>query len=178
MTIGKKIEQLRTGDLVLHCVQVEVFQKMDDGLKMSGHGTIKVNNVGTIYMEFICIASENVPRTLFSDSLPKDPLNDDHKLYLRAQTIDGDVYESDGFSIKINMNSSRPLSITISSYRRLIPAQLLKHMTQQKLTTYILSLQSISTSLRISATQWCQVLVMSRTHGIRRCLKWVIIQYQ
>lgn len=108
MTIGKKIEQLRTGDLVLHCVQVEVFQKMDDGLKMSGHGTIKVNNVGTIYMEFICIASENVPRTLFSDSLPKDPLNDDHKLYLRAQTIDGDVYESDGFSIKINMNSSRP----------------------------------------------------------------------
>lgn len=40
MTIGKKIEQLRTGDLVLHCVQVEVFQKMDNGLKMLGHGTI------------------------------------------------------------------------------------------------------------------------------------------
>ncbi|AZG72362.1 hypothetical protein [Shewanella livingstonensis] len=108
MIIGKKTEQLRTGDLVLHCVQVEVFQIMDDGLKMSGHGTIKVNDVGTIYMEFICTTSESVPRAMFSESLPKDPLNEEHKLYLRAQTISGDVYVSDGFSIKINMNSSFP----------------------------------------------------------------------
>lgn len=108
MTIGKETEQLRTGDLVLHCVQVEVFQIMDGGLKMSGHGTIKVNNVGTIYMEFICTTSESVPRALFSERLPKDPLNEDHKLYLRAQTISGDVYVSDGFSIQINMNSSYP----------------------------------------------------------------------
>jgi hypothetical protein len=108
MTIGKETEQLRTGDLVLHCVQVEVFQIMDDGLKMSGHGTIKVNNVGTIYIEFICTTSESVPRALFSERLPKDPLNEEHKLYLRAQTISGDVYVSDGFSIQINMNSSYP----------------------------------------------------------------------
>lgn len=108
MIIGKEIEQLRTGDLILHCVQVKVFQKMDDGLKMSGHGTIKVNSVGTIYLEFICTVSENVPRTLCNESLPKDPLNDEHKLYLYAQTIDGCVYESDGFSIQININSSYP----------------------------------------------------------------------
>ncbi|WIG78455.1 hypothetical protein KFZ67_06335 [Photobacterium damselae] len=108
MTIGKEIEKLRTGDLVLHCVQVDVFQKMDDGLKMSGHGTIKINSVGTIYLEFICTISENVPLALFNERLPKDPLNDEHKLYLRTQTIDGDVYESDGFFIQINMNSSHP----------------------------------------------------------------------
>lgn len=108
MTIGKGIEQLRTGDFVLHCVHVEVFQKMDDGVKMSGHGTIKINSVGTIYMEFICTTSENVPLALFNERLPKDPLNDEHKLYLRTQTIDGDVYESDGFFIQINMNSSYP----------------------------------------------------------------------
>lgn len=53
MTLGNEIEQLRTGELVLHCVQVEVFQKMDNGLKMSGHGTIKINSVGTVYLEFI-----------------------------------------------------------------------------------------------------------------------------
>lgn len=108
MTIGKKIEHLRTGELVLHCVQVEVFQIIDDGLKMSGHGTIKVNNAGTIYMEFICTTSENVPHKLFSERLPKDPLNKEHQLYLRAKTISGDVYVSDGFSIQINMNSSTP----------------------------------------------------------------------
>ena len=65
MTIGSQIELLRTGDLVLHCVQVEVFQQMDNGLKMSGHGTIKINSVGTIYMEFICTTSERVPDALF-----------------------------------------------------------------------------------------------------------------
>ncbi|TKB54295.1 hypothetical protein [Ferrimonas aestuarii] len=108
MTIGKETEQLRTGELVLHCVQVEVFQIIDDGLKMSGHGTIKINNVGTIYMEFICTTSENVPHALFGERLPKDSLNEEHKLYLRAQTISGDVYVSDGFSIQINMNSSYP----------------------------------------------------------------------
>lgn len=108
MTIGNEIEKLRTGELVLHCVQGEVFQKMDNGLKMSGHGTIKVNSVGTIYMEFICTTSENVPNTLFNEELPKDPLDDEQKLYLRVQTIDGCIYESDGFSIQINYNSSHP----------------------------------------------------------------------
>ncbi|MBD56367.1 hypothetical protein [uncultured Pseudoalteromonas sp.] len=108
MTIGKEIEQLRTGELVLHCVQIEVFQIIEDGLKMSGHGTINVNNVGTIYMEFICTTSKNVPHELFSERLPKDPLNEQHKLYLRAQTLSGDVYLSDGFSLQINMNSSHP----------------------------------------------------------------------
>ena len=108
MTIGNGIERLRTGDLVLHCVQVKVFQEMDNGLKMSGHGTIKINDVGTIYMEFICTTSESVPRVLFNERLPKDPLNDEQKLHLRAQTIGGDVYESDGFSIQINFNSSNP----------------------------------------------------------------------
>lgn len=108
MTIGSQIELLRTGDLVLHCVQVEVFQQMDNGLKMSGHGTIKINSVGTIYMEFICTTSERVPDAFFNEQLPKDPLNDEQILYLRAQTIDGCIYLSDGFSIQINFNSSCP----------------------------------------------------------------------
>lgn len=108
MAIGKGVEQLRTGDLVLHCVLIEVFQKIDDGLMMSGHGTIKINTVGTIYIEFICTASENVPHALFNERLPKDPLNEEHKLYLRAQTINGDEYKSEGFSIEININSSYP----------------------------------------------------------------------
>jgi len=108
MTIGNEIEKLRNGELVLHCVQVEIFQQMDNGLKMSGHGTIKINSVGTIYMEFICTISENIPNAFFNEKLPKDPLDNGQKLYLRAQTIGGFIYESDGFSIQVNFNSSHP----------------------------------------------------------------------
>lgn len=108
MTTIQKLKNLRTGDLVLHCTEVEVFQKNIGGIKMSGHGAIKINNSGTIYMEFICTQSENVPLSLFDMKLPKDPLSELHKLYLRAESIDGKVYESDGFSLMTNMSSSRP----------------------------------------------------------------------
>lgn len=108
MTLGNEIEQLRTGELVLHCVQVEVFQKMDNGLKMSGHGTIKINSVGTVYLEFICTSSKNVPNAFFSEAIPKDPLNNDHELYLLAHVIGGDIYASNGFTINVDFNSAHP----------------------------------------------------------------------
>ena len=108
MAIANLIKKLRTGDLVLHCTLVKVFQKSDNGIIMTGHGTIKINSVGTIYMEFICTASENIPSALFGESYPKDPLNDEDKLYLYAKTIDGSVYESNSFSISLNMNSHYP----------------------------------------------------------------------
>lgn len=99
-------EQIRTGELVLHCVEVEVFQAADNGFRMLGHGTIKINSVGTLYLEFICTYSENVPRAFFNEKLPKDPLNPEEKLYLRTKTLDGNEYKSDGFSITINIHSS------------------------------------------------------------------------
>ena len=108
MLSNEIIKQIRTGELVLHCVEVEVFQAADNGLKMLGHGTIKINSVGTIYLEFICTHSENVPHAIFNEKLPKDPLNHEEKLYLRIKTLNGNEYKSDGFSIKINLNSSSP----------------------------------------------------------------------
>lgn len=106
MLMDRKIKQIRTGELVLHCVEVEVSQAIDNGLRMSGHGTIKINSVGTIYLEFICTYSENLPHAFFNEKLPKDLLDHDQKLYLRTKTLNGNEYKSDGFSIKINMNSS------------------------------------------------------------------------
>ena len=99
-------EQIRTGELVLHCVEVEIFKAAENGFKMLGHGTIKINNVGTLYLEFICTYSENVPRAFFNEKLPKDPLNHEEKLYLRIKTLNGNEYKSDGFSITIDINSS------------------------------------------------------------------------
>ena len=106
MLSNEIIEQIRTGELVLHCVEVEVFQAADNGFRMLGHGTIKINSVGTLYLEFICTYSENVPRAFFNEKLPKDPLNPEEKLYLRTKTLDDNEYKSDGFSITINIHSS------------------------------------------------------------------------
>ena len=68
MLSNELIKQIRTGELILHCVEVEIFQKVDNGLKMLGHGTIKINSVGTIYLEFICTHSENVPHAFLGVS--------------------------------------------------------------------------------------------------------------
>lgn len=106
MLSSEIIKQIRTGELILHCVEVEIFQAADNGLKMLGNGTIKINSVGTIYLEFICTHSKNVPRAFFNEKIPKDPLNYEEKLYLRIKTLDGSEYKSDGFSITIDMNSS------------------------------------------------------------------------
>ena len=106
MISNEIIKQIRTGELVLHCVEVEIFQTVDNGCKILGHGTIKINSVGTIYLEFICTHNENVPHAFFNEKLPKDPLNPEEKLYLRVKTLNGNEYKSDGFSIKINLNSS------------------------------------------------------------------------
>lgn len=106
MISNEIIKQIRTGELVLHCVEVEIFQTVDNGCKMLGHGTIKINSVGTIYLEFICTHNENVPHAFFNEKLPKDPLNPEEKLYLRIKTLNSNEYKSDGFSIKINLNSS------------------------------------------------------------------------
>ena len=106
MLSNEVIKQIRTGELVLHCVEVEIFQTASNKIKMLGHGTIKINSVGTIYLEFICTYSKNVPHAFLNEKLPKDPLNYEEKLHLRVKTLNGNEYKSDGFSIKINLNSS------------------------------------------------------------------------
>ena len=107
MFTDEKTKQIRTGDLTLHCIEVEIFQAVENGLRMLGYGTIKINSIGTIYLEFICTYSENVPRAFFNEKLPKDPLNHEHNLHLRVKTLNGDEYKSNGFSVQIDINSSR-----------------------------------------------------------------------
>lgn len=107
----KKDELLRKGDLVLHCVEVKVFQNADNGVLIKGHGIIKVNKVGTLYMELIATESENIPHTFFNERLPRDPDDDSQTLYMVAKTINGEVYESKGFSLEVNLNSAQVPSL-------------------------------------------------------------------
>lgn len=106
--MNKEIKQILNSELVIHCVEVKVYQNHNNGIKMSGHGTIKINSVGTLYLEFICTYSDNVPYTVLGDRFPKDPLDDTQKLYLEAKDLNGKKYKSEGFSITTNLKSANP----------------------------------------------------------------------
>ncbi|WP_438862743.1 hypothetical protein [Neptunicella sp.] len=106
MTTVSKEELLRKGDLVIHCVDVEIFQTESDGLRLKGHGSIKVNKVGTLYLEFISVEADKVPRAFFAERIPKDSLDEKEILHLKAKSINGDMYESQGFSIEVNFNTN------------------------------------------------------------------------
>ncbi|HFG1903968.1 TPA: hypothetical protein ACGF2T_003075 [Vibrio cholerae] len=111
MASDKKPELLRKGDLVIHCVDIEIFQAESNGLRLKGHGTIQINKVGTLYLEFICVEADKVPRALFPERVPKDTLDEKQKLHLKATSINGDTYESQGFSIEVNLNTRHPPSL-------------------------------------------------------------------
>lgn len=111
MASAKKEELLRKGDFVIHCVDVEIFQTKSDGLRLKGHGSIKVNKVGTLYLEFISVEADNVLQTLFAERVPKDALDKKQTLHLRATSINGEIYESQGFSLEVNLNTSSPPSL-------------------------------------------------------------------
>jgi len=48
------LEAIRKSELKIHCLSIRIWQEMEDGIKLSGHGTIQQNKLGTLYIEFVC----------------------------------------------------------------------------------------------------------------------------
>lgn len=105
----------RRGDLTLHCTKATVTQKLGDELKLSGHGTIKINAAGTIYLEFVCTQADGISRqNLFNSHYPEDPFDSSKKLKLEIETIGGGIFTSSGFSLDIKNNfTGTPLLLYI-----------------------------------------------------------------
>ncbi|MFJ4153435.1 hypothetical protein ACIPZF_01310 [Pseudomonas sp. NPDC089752] len=104
----KLIDAMHEGKLDLHCVDVKIRQKFEGGLNLQGYGVLKVNQVGTIYLEFICKEADDIPAQSFYSEFPEDPFDSAQKLYLEAVTLDGDSIFAEEFSIKINVFNRRP----------------------------------------------------------------------
>lgn len=102
MFAGKLNENIRNNDLVLHCVNVKIFQKLIGGMELSGHGTIKINEVGTLYLEFICTEKHNAPKSLFGERFPQDVLDKSQSLHLEALTVDGELFEASNFFMEVS----------------------------------------------------------------------------
>lgn len=102
------IDAMHEGKLDLHCVEVSIFQKFEGGLSLKGYGVLKVNQVGTIYLEFICREASQIPLQNFYSAFPEDPFDSAQKLYLEAMTLDGDSIFAEEFSLKISAFNRRP----------------------------------------------------------------------
>ncbi|SDU40412.1 MULTISPECIES: hypothetical protein [Pseudomonas fluorescens group] len=102
----KMIDAMRDGKLELHCVSVSITQKCVGGLCLRGYGVIRVNQVGTIYLEFICMEANNKPPSNVSGfhvSFPNDSLDKNQKLYLEANSLEGHKIFAEGFSLRISV---------------------------------------------------------------------------
>ena len=97
----KMIDHIATGELVLHCISVDIYQENDSPIKLTGHGTIKINTSGLLHLELICTSTSNFNNIMGPARLPQDLLNEHDKLHMVATTINGDVFSSKGFSINL-----------------------------------------------------------------------------
>lgn len=122
----KLIDAMHEGKLDLHCVEVSIFQKFEGGLSLKGYGVVKLNQVGTIYLEFICREANQIPLQNFYSAFPEDPFDNTQKLYLEAVTLDGDFIFAEEFSLKISAFNRRPpfrLSVFLHEFYFLYPTE-------------------------------------------------------
>ena len=99
---------MHEGKIDLHCVEVSITQRVEGGISLKGYGVIKVNKVGTIYLDFICRESSEIPAHSFYSAFPEDPFNSTQKLHLEAVTLDGDLVFAEEFSLRISVFNRRP----------------------------------------------------------------------
>lgn len=105
---NKLIDAMHEGSLEVHCVHVSIRQKIEHGLSLNGYGVLRVNKVGTLYLEIICKEANGVPAGDFYSAFPADPFDSTQKLYLEAETLDGEVVYAEEFSIRISAFDRRP----------------------------------------------------------------------
>ncbi|WP_187808278.1 hypothetical protein [Aquipseudomonas alcaligenes] len=89
-------------------MHVSIRQKIEHGLSLKGYGVLRINEVGTLYLEMICKEADGVPASDFYSAFPADPFDGTQKLYLEAKTLDGDSVYSEEFSIRIGVFDRSP----------------------------------------------------------------------
>lgn len=104
----KLIDAMHQGTLDLACVEVSISQKCKNGIDLKGYGSLKTNQVGSIYLEFICKESSKLPIKSFYSTFPEDPFDSSQKLYMKAMTLDGESVYSKEFSLRVDFFNRQP----------------------------------------------------------------------
>lgn len=106
---------VRDGSLTIHCISVVIEQKKEGGIRLAGHGIIRINSVGTLYLEFVCLETDNIPVNMWGNHFPDDPFAADQKLFLSAVTVTNDKLSACEFSLRIGL-FDRPPFITYAFF--------------------------------------------------------------
>lgn len=97
----KFTDAIRNKNFELNCTEVLIYQ--NKGMCLKGYGKIKINSVGTIYLDFICQKSYNLPNIdFFATRHPVDNLADDQVFNLIGKTLNGTVFTSKEFNLKLD----------------------------------------------------------------------------
>lgn len=103
----KAFKVIRNTELKIHCLSVRIWQDMPNGIELTGHGTIKQNKFGTLYVEFVCTNTVyNLPsgsRRNLNERIPANSLNPSEKVYAEFETLNGERFTSEGFTFTINL---------------------------------------------------------------------------
>lgn len=103
--LGIKIkEHVRNGDLHLHFTHIKIWQKTENGILLEGYGSISINKVGSLHLEFICLRGSNLPKDGWGLKIPTDTLESSQKLYFEAKTIRGEVFRANSFYIHFDID--------------------------------------------------------------------------
>lgn len=94
-------ELIKSKDICIHCSKIKIYQKSQGGVVMYGYGHIKINNTGSIYLEYVCTKQRNIENRLGILQYPKNNLSVDEELHLSAEAITGQKFTSSGFSFQI-----------------------------------------------------------------------------
>lgn len=86
----------------LHCLSVKIWQDLPDGIELSGHGVIKQNKYGTLYLEFICTKTKYTMKGDLVTKFPLDRLDPSQKLLGEFISLNGTIFTAESFSIEVN----------------------------------------------------------------------------
>ncbi|OTH00994.1 hypothetical protein [Acinetobacter sp. ANC 4973] len=94
-------DDVRNKKIELNCTEILIYQ--NKGMCLKGYGKIKINSVGTIYLDFICQSAYNLPEIeFFSTKYPKNDLIAEQVFNLIGKTLDGRTFTSKSFNVKLN----------------------------------------------------------------------------
>lgn len=123
-------ERVRNGDLVIDFISIEIWQQADNGIKLKGHGTLKIDAFGALLCDFICTNAERVISNPFGSSYPIDSNDGKQTLRFKAIDINGKAWETEDFYLHLRLfRAATPfkcsffLSEVVHRHKQDIPVQ-------------------------------------------------------
>ncbi|MFW9103194.1 hypothetical protein ACOI8A_24055 [Pseudomonas sp. P4795] len=96
-------EEVRSGELVIDFVSIEISQLAEAGIKIEGHGILKINAGGALVCDVICTKAENLVLEKFGTNYPLDYGDSKQTLRFKAVDLSGKVWVGENFSLRLRM---------------------------------------------------------------------------